>query len=99
MTKLSKSQLANKISEYAHLQDKIKALKDEAEELKEQIKDNLEIGEYGVSNHDEHFIVNFTTSSNQSLDKAKLTEDMGIEFVLKYTKTTAFTKLTIKQVA
>ncbi len=99
MTKLSKSQLAEKISEYAHIQESIKSLQAEATDLKEEIKDSLEIGEYDVSNHEEHFIVTFTTSSNQSLDKAKLTEDMGIEFVLKYTKTTAFSKLTIKQVA
>lgn len=99
MPKLTKTQIADKIAQYSALQDSIKSLQAEANDLKDELKETLDLGEYEVNSGKELYLVTFVASSNQSIDKARLTSEMGVEFVLKFTKTTAFSKLTVKQIA
>lgn len=99
MTKQVKIHLKGKLAELARLQDEIKALQEEAEELKEQIKQELPLGDYEFRLEGQKYLVKFETGTNISLDKARLITDFGATIIDKYTKTTAFTKLTIKHSA
>ncbi len=85
-----------KLAKLAQLQDEIKALQEEAEELKEEIKDELPLGDYDYRFEGQKYLIHFETGSNCSLDKVRLIADFGAKIIDKYTKTSTFTKLTIK---
>ena len=98
-SKQVKIQLKSKLAELARLQDEIKSLQEQADELKEELKESLEIGEYEFRLDGQKYFVSLDTGYNVTLDKIRLQADFGKDVIAKYTKSTSYTKLTIKHSA
>lgn len=96
--KLSQAKIADKVARLHELNKQIKALQDEANEIKDELKDTLSIGGFDVSVGSDKYSVAVIESANYSLDKERLIEDFGANTINKYTRVTPFIKIRITQV-
>lgn len=91
------SNIGKTAARIAELNAQIKVLADEAEELKDELKEELEAGSYRVICGKEAFMVSLDFCVSNTIDKSKLIQEFGAEWLEKYMKSTPYQKLTIRK--
>lgn len=96
MKKTRSKEVTEKAARWFTLKKKYKDLSSEIDELKDFFR--AKIGDDEALKCGDYVVVT-TPGLATSIDRELLTEDLGIEKVLKYTKSTPFTKIDVKKEA